>query len=371
MKTKIKLVLYPLIFIFIFFYVRYQYFENEESHNLNSYGTRDDMVTCLKPCKFAARWRLSKRTGFIPNENLIDIVFKTVQGVGRTGNYVIALRIALNLAIHCKKVIKLPDDDTKGKAFEFDQKFSILDFSWLNSTMKSYCKTIKFPIHENARFFWYLANKHKDLSYRLEKSLEYDSLNIEYERDVCFQKYLGICDKNYCTFDAQNSLKNSPDTLVMHLRQGDLFKPGFKSNVARGKGQPPLSYYLAALKIANWSNVLIVTEPGIEGPIGSIFKIINDSLIVPVHWQKSNWHDDLRTILCARNLVASKSTLDNVLIYGYAKILISYRCLENFPGNKQLYRIRMKNYSPFINHDNSPAEWIKILLHPVNSVENC
>ena len=55
--------------------------------------------------------------------------------------------------------------------------------------------------------------------------------------------------------------------LAVHIRQGDIYPPHFGATRWTGNGQPPLSYYLAALGHRSWGRVDVLAELGVpEGP---------------------------------------------------------------------------------------------------------
>ena len=56
--------------------------------------------------------------------------------------------------------------------------------------------------------------------------------------------------------------------LAVHVRQGDIYPPHFGATRWTGNGQPPLSYYLAALGHRAWGRVDVLAELGVpEGPV--------------------------------------------------------------------------------------------------------
>lgn len=328
-----------------------------------SYGNENSWTmrkSCRASCKFL---KFPSKFLNLAKENYTisaDVTFTSFKGYGRTGNQIISLRNAIGIAMNCRKVIRLPIEDDSGGSFNLASKFSVLNFSILRGEPSAFCGNFSFPIRGNTKYFWSMGKTNR-LSYELER-----------QKEICIQKYLGICDEKYCMFDEMHELRFPEGVLVMHLREGDVFKPNFSSAVHNGYGQPPLSYYWQALSYRRWKKIIFVTEGINEGPISRLLHIVNQTLGIPFRIQTSSWYDDLRTCMCAYNLVSSKSTLENIFISGHARNLFSYRCLGNLLGDKRLYRIDIdKKYVPFRNHTNGPEEWVDMLLHRAKDIKIC
>ena len=101
--------------------------------------------------------------------------------------------------------------------------------------------------------------------------------------------------------------------LVAHVRSGDIFAP--KTHF--GYGQPPLAYYLAAWEHSGLSNLLVVTE-NFDSPVVRVLRVLENSIGVRrVRVQASGadgFHRDLGTLMCAKNLVLSRSSLSMMLL---------------------------------------------------------
>jgi len=124
-----------------------------------------------------------------------------------------------------------------------------------------------------------------------------------------------------------------PDTLVMHIRSGDLFTTwrdgartfnhtGYNSDMS-SRGQPPLGFYLQAMAHAlppppqPAGTVLLVTSPDIANPVvkaltyqarlGAFRHRLNVSA-------SATFRDDLLLLLCARNLVLAASSLTELFV---------------------------------------------------------
>lgn len=74
--------------------------------------------------------------------------------------------------------------------------------------------------------------------------------------------------------------------------------------------------------------------------------MLNRTLDVPIHLHMSTWYDDLKTLLCAPALVASKSTLEELFPLGFARMLFGYRCYGNSTLGREYYKISVDSFSP-------------------------
>lgn len=113
------------------------------------------------------------------------------------------------------------------------------------------------------------------------------------------------------------------DTLVIHLRSGDIFN----GNKYDWYGQPPCNYYLDTLNFKNWSQIFIISEDKRNHCI----KILEEKTGSTFH--KNNFKKDLSILLNAKNLVLSTSTLS------YAIILLSQKLQNLFMFNISSTRI--------------------------------
>lgn len=301
------------------------------------------------------------------NDSVPDINFISFRGYGRTGNYIKSLRNAINLAFECKLSIQMPNKDDKGDAFPLNNAYSFLNFSRRPGSVDPRCHTMALPLSGDAKMFWY---------FNLSK-IGQSRWSLEHERQKvsCLRKFLGLCDSKFCKSHSNFSVGNSENSVFIHLREGDIFKDNFNSDVHHGYGQPPLSYYLHALAFSQWDKVIVVTQPGNPGPIRKAMIVLNNtqtfSLYGRIYTQMGSWREDLNTLLCASNLIMSKTTLDELFVIGFARNIFSHRCLKNVFKDKNVYKIGISNYTPFINHDNSPQEWLEMLFHSSDAPEYC
>lgn len=103
------------------------------------------------------------------------------------------------------------------------------------------------------------------------------------------------------------------DALVVHVRSGDVFDTNSEHHKY---GQPPCNYYLNAISMHNWSEIILVAEDN-KNPCVNV--IANKTGVV---FRKRSFNEDFALMLNAKSLVLSSGT------FGYAVILIS-RVIEN------------------------------------------
>jgi hypothetical protein len=133
-----------------------------------------------------------------------------------------------------------------------------------------------------------------------------------------------------CSADLQQD-----STLVMHIRSGDLFTDwkdgerifthkGYNSDMSH-RGQPPLAFYLRAMAHALPAPpeppgvVYLVTSPDLANPVVKLLKhqaqlhALRYKLVVSA---SSSLQDDLKLLLCARNLVLAASSMGTLFMDG-------------------------------------------------------
>ena len=92
------------------------------------------------------------------------------------------------------------------------------------------------------------------------------------------------------------------DTLVIHLRSGDVFA----ANIGEGWFQPPLSFYQKTIEHANCQKIVLVSESHNLNPCAT--RLLQEYQgILDIRLQCGSLNDDINTILSANNLVLSKS----------------------------------------------------------------
>ena len=100
-------------------------------------------------------------------------------------------------------------------------------------------------------------------------------------------------------------------TLVVHLRSGDLW------NGHGGYGQPPFAYFLAAWAHSNLPRLHIVTE-NVYNPVVKLFHLLSSHITrmtgtQSITIQSASWKQDINTLMCARHVIFSRSTINTVL----------------------------------------------------------
>lgn len=378
MAKKKRLTSYIIVAIPLFLlttlFIRYPKDESSFGKVINDREIKERTIDRFKGCEMDCPFMRGVPTP--PENNDGGIHMDSFSGYSRTGNYINAMRFAIDLGIACKKVVILPEKDDENDAFHVDSQYSVLDFSARSGPLNKVCNDLNFPIKGNGGTFWSLLQNTKLSSDGNPEYVESIS-KLKASVHICVMKYLGLCSKDYCSFPADYPIQNqdnSDNFLVVHLREGDIFPPGFESTRIHSPnyGQPPLSYYLQAINFRPWKDILIVTQPGNVGPIHAALKVLNGTRIGEFRLQMSSWYDDLRTCLCAPNLVTSFSTLTHTVFpYGFARRIFSYDCQKDVLETKEYYKIAVEDYPPFNLHTNDAVEWVQTLTHPSSIPQKC
>ena len=355
-----RLINYIVVASIVFYYIYSLLKTGGLRRGLKRVPSIDRFASCKSPCHYCRQSAAAT----------VDVNMTSFRGYGRTGNYIRSLKLAIDLAVSCKKSVQMPKTDDMANAFIINSSCHVLDFSQRSGSENIFCQNISFPISGDAKYFWYLKNFVPDLTKDTREEYMVAKSNVLLK--PCLQRYLGLCNRVYCQFEPKSPLYvSSKNVLVAHLREGDIFKSNFNSDVHGGYGQPPLSYYLQAIHYKHWRSIIVVTQPGNVGPIRSGLIMLNKTLQAPIHLQMSSWYDDLRTLLCAGSLITSKSTLEEIFKLGFASEIFSYRCLGTSQVGRDYFRIPIGAYSPFSNHTNSPTEWLEMLLHSSPAPDKC
>lgn len=313
-------------------------------------------------------WWLERNSGGADSANCRTCPFRTTEwqqasrivkitstkGVGRTGNYVMMLEKALHFAYVCGAMLVLPTKDERGHVLQLGNGHHLLDFSGHGvEPSNPLCRNVT----DNARAFW--ARKMPTAKFTTTQKLQKRS---------CFQHYLGVCREDLCNDFYGDS------SLVVHVRQGDIFKANFSSSVNRNYWQPPFSYIISAMQFSNAKEVRFVGDcrgenlspVWLQGKLLSMFELPR----VPFYFQCSrNFFDDLRILLCAKTRVESNSSLNSLLKYGFAHTIYSYKCSHG--GTLDIVRYVIKFKQAMGKHDNSPREWIEMLLKNSSTPQKC
>jgi len=123
------------------------------------------------------------------------------------------------------------------------------------------------------------------------------------------------------------------DTLVIHIRSGDVFWEDL-TRLHKGYIQPPLSFYLEIINKFNFKDIVIVTQDDFKNPcINELKRLMPDIRI-----QTSNILDDISTIISARNLVIAHSSFS--LCLGLASDKLKRMFIPQFDITNKFYYTR-------------------------------
>jgi hypothetical protein len=296
----------------------------------------------------------------------------TTAGFGATGNIYRSLRNAMRRAHACKTMLALPAEDTKGGAFRPANGTRLFDFGARPGAAHPSCgrRDVGGGLVGNAGAFWALPDLENATPEQAEWHFKYDREPAA--QDACLRRYIGACDPGWCEG------MDLGQTLVVHLRQGDIFPANFGSaECCTAYGQPPLQYFVRAMAWARWREVLVVglrSQRG-TGPVWAQLEALSRAglLAVPVRFQSSRaWADDFRTLMCAANLVESRSTVRQVLQLGRARRFFTWGCFDASAPGMEVYEVAVgEEYAPFNSHTNSAEQWVAALLHPAAPPRRC
>lgn len=276
------------------------------------------------------------------------------RGYGRTGNYVRALINAAVTAWHCRSPLELPARDDAGAALiKIDPKLRYWDFRNVLPARKYSCPGMK----GRAYTFW-------------KRKVANVSAEVQAQINTCIRHYLGLCHKHFCA-----GLEHlQQDVLVCSVRQGDIFRANFTSDVHAGYWQPPMSYYFSAINFTNPSTIIFVAEPTNTefSPIWLNAQLLSYWGIPAKQFRfqsTSNFFEDLRVLLCASQRVESRTTLNNLLDLGFAEKIFRIGPCTTMSKKQEQFRIPFRNLHPW--HDNQPREWVDLLLQGAGLPQRC
>ena len=197
------------------------------------------------------------------------------------GNSLVQLSNAINIGIRTKSKVTMPSIGTSTETLDFLSGVPDFDFRTSDACGVDLEEKFYFP---NQCFGYDLTNKERR---RILK-------------DFVFS-HLPIVDSDGIT----------EDTLVIHIRSGDIFGGWIHQNYV----QPPLSYYKKIIEETKPSNILIVTQSDRKNPcIDSLLPLYPNIKI-----QCGTLQQDVSAILNARKLVIGFGT------FGLMLSMISYR----------------------------------------------
>ena len=125
-----------------------------------------------------------------------------------------------------------------------------------------------------------------------------------------------------------------------------------------------MDYYYSIINFTNPSKVIFVGENFNHGPVWKAFERLQffGMTKFDIRFQSSSFREDLVTMLCARTMVESMSSLMTVTRLGFATRRFSMCCENHFPEAQQVYRVEPGKYNGG-RHDNSADEWVAMLFH--------
>jgi hypothetical protein len=304
------------------------------------------------------------------------LILTTTGGGGRTGNAMRVIAHLITRAHACKAIAQFPVTDERNRVFEPTPETRTFDFSERPGLAHPRCSDPKYGGQGgagNIGYWWKFAPKLPNVS------PEEKAFFAQYDPEVgvvqsCVRWYLGLCAEDYC-----DEVQLTDNSLVMFIRQGDVFKHGFNPDVHPAYGQPPFSYYLSAMTHQKWSEIVVVgkNEPVDISPIWSILSMLKNyrAFRAPIRFQSSQaWNTDFRTLMCAPNIVTAVSSLNHLLQLGWIGNYYSpHECtVEMVQFGRRAFTVTTDgDYGSYVEHTNSPEEWVDVLLHKSLPVEEC
>lgn len=288
------------------------------------------------PCDWLAT------SGSFGSENVINMT--TTTGFGRTGNVAAALINALVLGYECGAIVELPATDHYNAFHPEPSRF----FDFRTRPQTNYTPWCTHRVSSgNAKAFWDIYSSHG-----------FNRAPLSVLR--CLRHYAGFCQRSYC-----ESL-DLHDTVVIHLRQGDAFKPNFSSRVHPASAQPPLSFYLSVMKSTKTKKALVLGEPSNKGPTWLALQLLQmfGVLKVEVELQSSSIYEDLRAMICAPIFVEARTSMVYMTRLGFAHSTFTTQCFHPMHAKHVVYKIPIHQsfFKYFKGHTNSPSQWVDTLL---------
>ncbi len=280
-----------------------------------------------------------------------SITLNSTLGTGRTGNVAVRIERSMARAYLCKGVLKLPAHDALG-AFSIDVAALYFDFRTRPGVPHEKCQyptKLKGSMHVAPVDQWAMPSD-----------------SIQPTLNGCLRRYYGICTRDYC----RGVPSAASGTLTAHVRQGDLFGLNYERSPHPQMGQPPLSYYLAAMTFIKWKRIIVIGQPTQQmSPIWKSLKMLQSTGLLNLSFNtesSTSWHDDLRSLMCASSIVFGPSSIRQFLRLGWANRYFFYSCWFSSEIDARRYIIGLKQpYTPMKNHTNSPEEWVEMLLSEV------
>ncbi len=244
---------------------------------------------------------------------------------GMLGNSIMQVYNTLLIALDKKYNILLPDPEIK-------HKFSKYSTFYKNRRIIINEKTCNKEIKDRYNFYyqkWLPAYK--------------DCFKKNHDKAVeLLKNILTICD--------EEPYEYSKETLIIHMRSGDIF-----SNCPHPKYiPPPLSFYKNILNETSYKNVLISTENSRNPCLKPLEKMEN------VRWTGGNLEKDIKTIMGAKHLIFGigsfvpallllSNNIEKIYVpsnYGIPGILEGERCL--FGKKVEIVEVDVNKYMEII-----------------------
>ena len=327
----------------------------------------------IRPCR-----RCKYQIDYEPmlNESLY---LYTTNGWGRTGNVMMALRMAMNRAHACKTLLQLPPkDDSPAHVLSVHPERRFFDFRKRpGPPAHPDCKSpdVAIGMASYPSKIWTLPDLPNITS-------EHNAFHTAYvqeweEISACLRWYAGLCDDDVCS-----RVGDMSNTLVMHFRMGDVFHHEFQFT-SELYGQPPTSYYLAALAHRPWDRVFIMGGEDFYNYNPSwiaIYRMFqHQSTRMPLILQNNDWETDFAYLLCARYVVESHTTFSAIWDVGFAEEIYTWRPCETLAANVSAGQLSRKYhhisqtspYNWYYDHQNSRDEYLDMLMVGSNVPIKC
>ncbi|CAM9918765.1 unnamed protein product [Ectocarpus sp. 6 AP-2014] len=192
--------------------------------------------------------------------------------------------------------------------------------------------------------------------------------------------------------NAGSSPRGKGQSLVVHMRSGDIFLPELSD--IPWYGQPPLQFYLKVIGSRPWSNISVLTNARIQREFNPAFGVLQELdkqglLGAPANFYPDrNLRMDLRDMLCAENVVLAKSSITHLLVrHSRAKrFFLPTSCARGGPffvdriclyrPDVEVYGIEWKTslneYSVYDEWINTDAQRLEMITSDeVKSIQRC
>ena len=258
--------------------------------------------------------------------NTTNIITVAGNEIGRSGNRFIDVSTHLAMAFCCKSgLLELPATDSifpsmDGSGFKAKKRFFDFSDAELPREFDGLWKRPDVCLPERiveGDTGLKLPGVHDDLRICINRvylrGCEAEYFGDVVRTDTCHAETV-LPDENegkLCRRPIKSDIKGT-ESLVVHVRSGDIFSG--RSGGLKNFGQPPLQYYLDAIKSQVWKSVTIITFAKKDFQISPVFLELEDmncrgDLGENVRlYRNRDWTVDLRSMLCADALVMSKSS---------------------------------------------------------------